>query len=324
MAVALVLLSATAATAQVEVLLTNDDGVDAIGIQAVFDALSGVSGINVTVVAPAANASGTGFGFDTTFPGGVLHVDTAALMNDGVTTAFAVSRESEDVTETLTQEESASPGDCVRWALNQLYTDGDRETMIVVSGSNRGQNYGLGLPASGTVGAAGTAKLLGVKRAIAVSQGLSVTNDLIGVSISEFTAGAQFVANLVQAMVNGDTSVKKFEKNFEKGAFLNINVPPAIPPAPPLAGALVTKFLADFPIITTYTEGATVGTVTDYSIDFDLNSVETLGPEAMAFKTKTDVGAVAQSFISVQSLFLARLPKGGGKVDPSLLTGVTP
>ena len=97
-AAALLLMAPVAARAQIEVLLTNDDGVDALGIQAMHDALETVTGINVTVVAPAGNASGTGFGFDTTFPGGIFHVDSAALMHDGATTGYAISRDAEDVT----------------------------------------------------------------------------------------------------------------------------------------------------------------------------------------------------------------------------------
>ena len=50
---------ASASTAH-EVLVTNDDGVSAPGIDAVVTALRGVPGVHVTVVAPAKNQSGTG------------------------------------------------------------------------------------------------------------------------------------------------------------------------------------------------------------------------------------------------------------------------
>jgi 5'/3'-nucleotidase SurE len=324
-ALALVLCAGAAQAQPVEVLLTNDDGVDAPGLQAVYDALQSVSGINVTVVAPAGNASGTGYGFDTTFPGGVFHVDSATLLSDGVNTGYGISREDEDLTETTTQTVSASPADCIRWALNQLYPPEEHGAILVVSGSNRGQNYGkLGTLASGTVGGAGTARQLGVGRAIAVSQGLSISSSLIGVNPAEYTAGGQFIANLVQAIVNGDKSVKKLDKAMENGAFLNVNIPPNIGNAPPLVGALVTKALADRAIVTTYTESTTVDTTTDYTIDFDLSSLETLGPDAEAYSIKTDVGAVARSYISVQPIFVARSAKGGGKIDESLLTNVTP
>ena len=46
--------------------MTNDDGVGAPGIDAVVETLRHVSGIDVTVVAPATNQSGTGDRFTTT------------------------------------------------------------------------------------------------------------------------------------------------------------------------------------------------------------------------------------------------------------------
>ncbi len=52
--------STTAASADtVEILVTNDDGVGAEGIDALVEALQDVDGVAVTVVAPAENQSGT-------------------------------------------------------------------------------------------------------------------------------------------------------------------------------------------------------------------------------------------------------------------------
>lgn len=303
MAGALVLGGLGAAQAQITVLLTNDDGIDALGIQAMYDELQLVTGINLVVVAPCTEASGSGFGFTTDF-GGILNVDSAAVLEDGVSTGHCVE---------------GSPGDQVRFALDQLIPANQRSTMIVVSGSNRGQNYGVGLLASGTIGAAGTANFLGVKRSIAVSQGLSLGQGLLGTDIAEFEAGAKFVANLVQALVDESTTVKRFQKTFDKGGFLNINIP-----AGAIVGASAPKKLAPTAIVTDYTAGVAAGTVTPYTIGFNLDTVSTDGVIASAQSTKTDVGAVAAGLISVQSLFIQRLPKGGGKVDESLLEGVIP
>jgi 5'/3'-nucleotidase SurE len=296
--------SLQAASAQVQVILTNDDGISAIGLQAVYDALQSVTGIDVTVVAPAANSSGSGFGFTTTDPNS-LDVTYPASLYDPNNTGYAVS---------------GTPADCVRWALKVLFP-GDVSNIIVISGSNKGQNYGLNYPASGTVGGAGTATALGVKRAIAVSQGMSLSPFCLATSITEFQAGAKFVANLVQALVNGDESVEKFAKNFEKRrVFLNINVPACGTPD----GATVAKKLAEHAIVTTYTLGTPSPPTTPYTIGFDLQTVFTNTDYALTFDPKTDVGAVAINQISVATVELPRAIRGGGKIDASLLTGVIP
>ncbi len=285
------------------VLLTNDDGTGALGLQAVYDALQSVTGIELVVVAPCDEASGSGFGYSTGF-GDEIDVDTAALLNDGSTVVTCVD---------------GSPGDQVRFALDQLIAPVDVPNMIVVSGSNRGQNYGVGLVASGTVGAAGTANIMRVKRAIAVSQGLSLGQGLLGLTAAEYEAGARFTANLVQAIVDGSDSSKKFQKIFDKGGFLNVNIP-----AGAITGATATKKLSTFRIVTEYTAGTPLGSVTPYTIGFNLDTVSTDGILASAQSPKTDVGAVALGEISVQGLFLSKMAKSAGKIDDSLLEGVLP
>ncbi len=294
------------ALAQVEVILTNDDGIDAMGIQAVYDALQGVTGITVTVVAPADEASGSGFGFNSDYEG-TMDVTSGALLSDGVSTGYAVH---------------GKPADCMRWALEVLFP-GDHSDVIVVSGSNKGQNYGLNYTASGTVGAAGTASSLGVKRSIAVSQGISIDEGCLGYGIAEFEAGAKFVANLVQALVDEDPSVKKFAKKFDtRRMFLNINVPACGAPE----GAEIAKEIAEHAITTTYEAGTPSGSTTPYTIGFgDFQTVDTSSDYAKSFNPKkTDVGMVATNLISVSMVELLRVSKGGGKINESLLTGVIP
>jgi 5'/3'-nucleotidase SurE len=300
----MVVASLEAASAQVQVILTNDDGISAIGLQAVYDALQSVTGINVTVVAPAADASGSGFGFNATFAG-TLNVTSGALLHDGVHPGYAVA---------------GTPADCIRWALGVLFPS-DVSNVIVISGSNRGQNYGLNYPSSGTLGGAGMATIMGVKRAIALSQGLSGTPACLGINSTEFQAGAKFVANLVQGLVDEDESVAKFAKNFEKRrVFLNINVPACGTPD----GAAVAKKLAEHAIVTTYTPGTPSPPTTPYTISFNFDTVYTNSDYALSFDPKTDVGAVAINQISVATIELPRALRGGGKVDSSLLAGVVP
>ena len=122
-----------------EILLTNDDGIDAVGIRALSDALS--RHYDVTVVAPASNQSGVG-GARSWWETTVEYAETDA--------GYAVK---------------GTPADCVAVADVALGLDPD----VVVSGCNHGPNIGAHiLGQSGTVGAAMESSFLGVP-AIAVS-----------------------------------------------------------------------------------------------------------------------------------------------------------
>lgn len=122
-----------------EVLLTNDDGIDAAGIRALSDALS--AEYDVTVVAPATNQSGVG-----------------GNRSWWETTVEYTERD-------LGYAVEGTPADCVAVAEVALELDPD----VVVSGCNHGPNIGAHvLGQSGTVGAAMEAAFLGTP-AIAVS-----------------------------------------------------------------------------------------------------------------------------------------------------------
>ncbi|WP_418281122.1 5'/3'-nucleotidase SurE [Halorubrum sp. DTA98] len=122
-----------------EILLTNDDGIDAVGLRAIHDALA--DDHEVTVVAPATNQSGVG-GTRSWWETTVEYAETGA--------GYAVE---------------GTPADCVAVAEVALALDPD----LVVSGCNHGPNIGAHiLGQSGTVGAAMEASFLGTP-AIAVS-----------------------------------------------------------------------------------------------------------------------------------------------------------
>ncbi|MFW6318524.1 MAG: 5'/3'-nucleotidase SurE, partial [Halorubrum sp.] len=117
----------------------NDDGIDAVGIRALSDALS--REYDVTVVAPKRNQSGVG-GARSWWETTVEYAETDA--------GYAVE---------------GTPADCVAVAEVALELDPD----VVVSGCNHGPNIGAHiLGQSGTVGAAMEAAFLGTP-AIAVS-----------------------------------------------------------------------------------------------------------------------------------------------------------
>ena len=136
----------TPATGGLTVLVTNDDGVSAPGIDALVTKLRTLPGVSVHVVAPAENQSGTG---GRTTAGQVQHETT--------TTASGYPAESVN----------GYPADTVRVALDDL----GLRPVLVVSGANKGQNVGSIANISGTVGAARAAAQRGIP-AIAVSTGL--------------------------------------------------------------------------------------------------------------------------------------------------------
>ncbi len=135
---------AAGAPITLRVLVTNDDGVTAPGIDAITNALRAIPGTQVWVVAPATNQSGQG---GRTTPNVTYQ---AARTASGVS-ATAVN---------------GHPADAVTVALDRLGLRPD----LVVSGINAGQNLGPVVNLSGTVGAARAAVRAG-RPALAVSQG---------------------------------------------------------------------------------------------------------------------------------------------------------
>lgn len=130
------------------ILVTNDDGFAAPGIDTVAAALAKLPNVRVTVVAPATNQSGTG---------GRTTDSVVAALPAGQHTASGIP-----ATAVV-----GFPADSVNYALDELQLHPD----VVVSGVNQGQNLGTVTARSGTVGAAKRAAARGIP-AIATSQGL--------------------------------------------------------------------------------------------------------------------------------------------------------
>ena len=123
----------------VKLLLTNDDGIDAPGLEALERTVREWG--DVIVVAPAEVQSGVGHKLTTDRP---IAVDRIAAGRYSV---------------------QASPADCVRIGLTEIAPDAS----WVLSGVNRGANLGADVYTSGTVAAAREAALLGC-RSLAISQ----------------------------------------------------------------------------------------------------------------------------------------------------------
>jgi 5'-nucleotidase len=129
-----------------KVLLTNDDGITATGLNTLRHALLGVDGIQLAVIAPDSNRSATARSITFEQPLWVEEVE----FGDG-SSGFATD---------------GTPVDCVRLAALGLL---GFEPELIVSGINHGANLGDDITYSGTVAAALEGIMLGLP-AIAVSQ----------------------------------------------------------------------------------------------------------------------------------------------------------
>lgn len=147
------------------VLLTNDDGVDAPGIDALYDELSSVA--DVTVVAPADDQSGVG------------RANSHTVDVDDHERGLVVH---------------GTPCDCVAVGLRTL----DTKPAVVVAGCNAGPNFGAHkLDRSGTVGAAKEAVFLGVP-GIAVSTYDPIVGGQRRFDRSDFTQATRVARSLVE------------------------------------------------------------------------------------------------------------------------------
>ena len=149
------------------VLLTNDDGITATGLNAMRRALLELPDVDLEVIAPNSNRSATGRAVTLRDPIWVEEVE----FGDG-TSGFATD---------------GTPVDCVRFAALGLI---EERPELIVSGINHGANLGDDITYSGTVAAALEGIMLGIP-AIAVS--------LTGRS-HDFEPLATFVARLVDEL----------------------------------------------------------------------------------------------------------------------------
>ncbi len=134
------------------ILLTNDDGINAPGLRALYTALVDAGHI-VHVVAPIAQQSGVGHSLTVFTP------------------LRAIRVEEEDFQGTALY---GTPTDCVKLALANLLS---QKPDMVLSGINAGANVGPDILYSGTVGAATEAALEGIP-ALAISHDCSNCQDL--------------------------------------------------------------------------------------------------------------------------------------------------
>jgi 5'-nucleotidase len=180
------------------VLLTNDDGIEAEGLQTMRRALVGLEGVNLAVIAPDGNRSAMARSITTRRPLWVAETPFA----DG----------------TVGYASDGTPVDCVRLASLGLVEDFHPD--LVVSGINHGANLGDDITYSGTVAAALEGVVLGIP-AIAVSQqSRARALDFRYDGGFGFDTAAAFVARLVERIE---------DVPLPASTLLNVNVPAGEP-----------------------------------------------------------------------------------------------
>jgi len=168
-----------------KLLISNDDGVFAAGIQALANTLA-AAGHDITVVCPDRERSATGHGLTLHDPIRAEQVDT--LFAESIT-AWACS---------------GTPSDCVKLALGALLK---APPDLVLSGINHGPNLGTDVLYSGTVSAAMEGVIEGIP---------SIAFSLASFSAQEFQPAANIARSLIASLD---------PESLPKTTLLNINIP---------------------------------------------------------------------------------------------------
>lgn len=168
------------------ILVSNDDGIFALGIRALANALA-EAGHTITVVCPDRERSATGHGLTLHRP---LRVNQVEGVFNTAVTAWACS---------------GTPSDCVKLALDAILPNSPD---FVVSGINHGANLGTDVLYSGTVSAAMEGVLEGIP---------SIAISLTSFAYKEFQPAAAFATRLVAQLEKEPLALP---------ILLNVNVPP--------------------------------------------------------------------------------------------------
>lgn len=167
------------------VLLTNDDGIFAPGIQALRARMERIEGLEVWAVAPDRERSASGHAITMYRPLFPIKVSIPGA----TAPCFSVT---------------GTPADSAKLAIEAILP---RRPDLVISGINRGANLGTDLFYSGTVAAALEGPILGIP-AIACS--------LDSFESQDYSAAADFTADLALKVLN---------EGLPEGTLLNVNVP---------------------------------------------------------------------------------------------------
>ena len=172
------------------VLISNDDGVYAPGLLALYQALSTIA--EVVVVAPMTEQSGCASALSISTPLYTQQLDSGFIAVNG------------------------SPADCVYLALHELYPQTRFD--CVITGINSGANLGQDVLFSGTFGAALTAQIFGIP-AIATSLVGGGVKGKTQEQVSQYQVAANEIVKLLT-----ETPTLNICKNLPYHV-LNVNIP---------------------------------------------------------------------------------------------------
>jgi 5'-nucleotidase len=176
------------------VLLTNDDGIEAEGLQALRRALAALADVELAVIAPDGNRSATARSITFRRPLWVAEVP----FDDG-TVGYACD---------------GTPVDCVRLASLGLVEGFQPD--VIVSGINHGSNLGDDITYSGTVAAALEGVVLGIPGIAVSQQSTRREMDFRLGHMFDFEHAAAFAAQVVDRLD---------DVPLPEGTLLNVNVP---------------------------------------------------------------------------------------------------
>lgn len=171
-------------------LISNDDGVHAPGLLALYEALSALG--MVRVVAPDTEQSGCASALNISQP----------LYTQELSSGFIAV--------------SGSPADCVYLALHHIYRDIKFD--CVITGINSGANLGQDVLFSGTFGAALTAQLFGLPAIATSLVGGAIKGDSHGQMIGYRMAAAEIVKILTETPLLAEIKGLPYH-------VLNVNIP---------------------------------------------------------------------------------------------------
>ncbi|SEH11392.1 5'-nucleotidase /3'-nucleotidase /exopolyphosphatase [Natronorubrum sediminis] len=188
-----------------EILLTNDDGIDAPGIRALHDALAEVA--SVTVIAPDRNQSAVGRSLSYGRTSAEAEEDDLTTsMADGMFTSPVPHAEHE-----LGYAVRGTPCDCAIVGVNAIEPEPD----LVVSGCNSGANLGAYVfSRSGTVSAAMEAAYLD-------TPSIAISMDTLGIERDLEPADFDRAGEIAAALATGVPGTGLFDRI----DYLNVNVP---------------------------------------------------------------------------------------------------
>lgn len=213
-----------------DILLSNDDGLDRGGLPALQEALC-AAGHRVTVSAPASDQSGSGGSFTGS---GALEVESkGAACEDGRGQTYAVH---------------GTPADSVLFGLHMS----EEEPDLVVTGINPGQNIAGAMSISGTIGASmisAKAKIPTISVSVELDAEDLERNGDTGQTEAAMPDAARYTADLVRHL----TQRHGRDARPPKGLFLNIAYPVVLDENgrhdPDLVGGTRVTNAGDYPVL---------------------------------------------------------------------------